>query len=82
MIDSSKLKNIADEHKQEVEQYVLKDGDVKLLKVPCIGDCTYGKVFYTLRKYKKEIVTCPHCNQKHSVRLFKNGKVNVTLMGL
>lgn len=32
------------------------------------------KRFYLLENYKKRITTCPHCGQKHYVKIFKNGK--------
>nr|SUY22291.1 Uncharacterised protein [Clostridioides difficile] len=44
----------------------------------CFSGC--GRNFYTLAKFKKMIVTCPHCGKKYQIKLFKNGKVNMRVV--
>ncbi|ANT45138.1 phage protein [Clostridioides difficile] len=72
-------KYIVNEHRDEADELDRDYGEFKIFNGgKCFGGC--GRNFYTLAKFKKMIVTCPHCGKKYQIKLFKNGKVNMRVI--
>ena len=70
-------KNIVIEDKDQVLIYKETGEDFNYYPYWTCFKC--GRPFYLLEDYKKRITTCPHCGQKHSTKIFKNGKWSQTI---
>ena len=62
---------------KEEKEIVDLNADVRV--AVCLNRECDVKGFFVIKEYKSKVVTCPFCEEKHKVRSYKNGSINVSI---